>query len=373
MKREKVRYAVVGLGYISQIAMLPAFKGARRNSTLAALVSGNPRKLAALGAKYGVAERRSYDDYDALLRSGKIDAVYIGLPNTMHRGFAERALRRGIHVLCDKPLATTVKDCQAIVAAAAKGRAKLMTAYRLHFEPANLALAALARSGKIGKARYVTAQFAMQIKPGNIRTKGKLGGGPVFDIGIYCINAARHIFADEPIEIVAQAARTGERRFAEIEEMAAVTMRFPRERLASFVCSFGTADVSALQVWGTGGNLKLDAAFDMAGPKTLTIEMVRKGKPRRQRRRFPFVDQFAPLLLEFSDCIQTGRDPFPDGQEGLADIRAVEAIYKSIDRRAAVRLPPLVKAPRHVLAPSRGKRVRPHPEPKLIGADGPSG
>jgi len=372
-RASKIRYAVVGLGYISQIAMLPAFKGARRNSELAALVSGEAEKMKILAARYGVSACHDYADYDALLGSGTIDAVYIGLPNTMHRDFAERALRRGIHVLCDKPLATTVSDCRRMVAAAKAGGAHLMTAYRLHFEPANLAAAALARAGKIGKARYLTAQFAMQINPGNIRTKAKLGGGPVFDIGIYCINAARHVFADEPIEVMAQAASVKDKRFAEIDEMVAVDLRFPGERLASFVCSFGAADVAALQIWGTKGSIKLDAAFDMAGPKHMTVETTGARGMRRERRKFPFVDQFAPVLLEMSNAIQTGRAPYPDGLEGMADIRVIEAIEKSLATGRRVKLAALPKAPRQALPKTRARRIRPHPEPELVGAEAPSG
>jgi glucose-fructose oxidoreductase len=369
-RASKIRYAVVGLGYISQIAMLPAFKGARRNSELVALVSGEPRKMKKLAARYGVSACHGYDEYDALLGSGTIDAVYIGLPNTMHRDFAVRALKRGIHVLCDKPLATSVADCRRMIAAAKAGGAHLMTAYRLHFEPANLAAAVLARSGKIGRPRYFTAQFAMQIKPRNIRTQSELGGGPVFDIGIYCINAARHVFADEPIEVMAQAASADDKRFAEIDEMVAVDLKFPDERLASFVCSFGAADVAAMQIWGTKGNIKLDAAFDLAGPKHMMVETA---GGRRARRKFPFVDQFAPVLLEMSDAIRTGRAPFPDGVEGMADIRVIEAIEKSLRTGRRVKPAALPQEPRQALPKSRARRVRPHPEPELIGASGPSG
>ena len=119
----RIRYAVVGQGYISQVAVLPAFANARRNSELAALVSGDSRKLATLARRYGVENTYSYDEYDDCLRSGGIDAVFIALPNDMHRDFTIRAARAGVHVLCEKPMAVTEAECKAMIAACARARA----------------------------------------------------------------------------------------------------------------------------------------------------------------------------------------------------------------------------------------------------------
>ncbi len=371
MKRKgKIRYAVVGLGYISQVAMLPAFAGARRNSALAALVSGEREKLEALGEKYGVTSRWTYERYGELLRSGKIDAVYIGLPNTLHKEFAIRAAERGIHVLCDKPITVSSADAEELIEAARRGGAKLMTAYRLHFEPANLAAIEAVRGGRIGAPRYMKAEFAMQVKEGNIRTKRELGGGPVFDLGIYCINAARQIFGAEPLAVHAEAARPGDPRFREVEEMAAVTMRFPGERIAQFVASFGMADASQFQVWGSEGSLRVEQAFEMVGEKRLVIERVGEATPAK--RRYGNRDQFAPLLLEFSDAIKQGRDPFPDGAEGLADIRVIEAIYRSIENSSPTKIENGVAEMGDELVRRRGNTVKPHPKPELVSAQGPS-
>lgn len=371
MSARKIRYAVVGLGYISQIAMLPAFKGAARNSALAALVSGTPRKLKALGRKYGIDSLWSYDGYRELLASGTIDAVYIGLPNTLHKPYATAAAKAGIHVLCDKPLATTVADCAAMIAAAEQGKVGLMTAYRLHFEAGMLAAQAVADKGEIGELRYFSSEFSMQVKPGNIRLDRKLGGGPVFDLGIYCINAARHLFGAEPVEVFAQAVAAKDRRFATVEEMANVSLRFPGDRLANFICSFGAADAANLQLWGTRGNLRFDAVYDMFPEKELTIERVRRGKPARETRTFAKHDPFAPLLLHFSESILTGRRLYSDGAEGMADIRVIDAIYRSIARGRPVALPP-PKDQRGPVLPPRPIKVPPHPEAGLVMAAGPS-
>jgi predicted dehydrogenase len=229
----KVRYAVVGQGYIAQVAILPAFAHARRNSELAALVSGDRVKRKALGRKYGVAGLYSYEAYDECLRGGGVDAVFIALPNHLHRDYAVRAARAGVHVLCEKPMAMTEADCKAMIAAARRGRVKLMVAYRLHFEEANLKAAEMTRSGKLGEPRIFDSLFTMQVKAGNIRVQGE-GGGALYDIGVYCINAARALFAAEPVEVFAWSANNGERRFREVDEMTAAVMRFPGERLATF-------------------------------------------------------------------------------------------------------------------------------------------
>src|ERR1044072_991742 len=150
MPRKQVRYAVVGLGHIAQVAVLPAFGNARRNSKLAAFVSGDPVKLAELGERYGVERRCSYEQYDELLKSGDIDAVYIALPNSLHAEYAVRAAQAGVHVLCEKPMAVTEAECELMARTARENKAKLMVAYRLHFERANLEAIEIARSGRIG-------------------------------------------------------------------------------------------------------------------------------------------------------------------------------------------------------------------------------
>jgi glucose-fructose oxidoreductase len=190
VRGKKIRYAVVGLGYIAQNAVLPAFAHAR-NSELTALVSDNPTKLKKLSKKYCVPHTYSYEEYSECLESGEVDAVYIALPNHMHRAYTEAAARAGVHVLCEKPMAVTEEDCQAMIAAAEKNNIKLMIAYRLHFEEANLRAVELVQSGKLGEPRVFDSVFTMQVKPGNVRLQKEKGGGTLYDIGIYCINAAR--------------------------------------------------------------------------------------------------------------------------------------------------------------------------------------
>src|SRR5207302_10698411 len=134
----RVRYAVVGLGHIAQIAVLPSFRHAIENSELRALISSDPTKLRKLARKYGVSRTCTYEQYDEFLQSGEVDAVYIALPNHLHCEYAVRAAEAGVHVLCEKPMAVTEEECQKMITAAASSDVRLMIAYRLHFEAANL-------------------------------------------------------------------------------------------------------------------------------------------------------------------------------------------------------------------------------------------
>ena len=324
--KRPVRYAVIGLGHIAQAAMLPAFGHAKRTSELAALVSGSPKKLRVLGRRYGVERLCSYEDTSTLFRSGDIDAVYIALPNDLHREWAVRAARAGIHVLCEKPMAVTARDCEAMIRTASMARVKLMIAYRLHFEHANLNAAQMVRQGRLGDPRFFSSDFSMQVQDHNIRLKRSKGGGPLYDIGIYCINAARYTLGDEPLSVLATATRSGNRRFREIEESVSALMRFKDEKIASFNCSFGGADRSTYTVTGTRGTVTLDPAYEYAKGLSLRSEIGGKKRTRQFRKR----DQFAAELEYFSRCILDDRIPEPAGEEGLADLRIVEALQRSI-------------------------------------------
>jgi len=361
--KKKICYAIVGLGHIAQTAVLPAFKHAE-NSQLAALVTGNPKKHRELSERYRV-KAYTYDDLESALEKEKVDAVYIATPNILHREHTERAAQAGVHVLCEKPMATTQDDCEAMIRAAAKNNVKLMIAYRLHFNDANLHAVKVAKSGDLGDLRYFESLFGLQVKEGNIRTRKDLGGGTLFDIGVYCINAARYLFRDEPIEVVGLTANNGEKRFAEIEEMTAAIMRFASERLATFTCSFGSADVSHYDLVGTKGQLRLENAYEYQGE----LKCVTTIDGKKTDKTFEPGDQFAPELIYFSDCIIHDREPEPSGNEGLADVRVINAIYESAEIRRAVRIEPVQKKRR----PDETMQIKRPPvrKPELIGAAAP--
>lgn len=362
----KIRYAVVGLGHIAQVAVLPAFKNSK-NSELVSIVSGEAEKRKKLGKKYRLDLVYSYEDYERAL--GEVDAVYIAVPNHLHREYAVRAAKAGVHVLCEKPMAVTEKECKAMIEAAEQNQVKLMIAYRLHFEAGNLEAIRLAESGKLGDPRMFTSEFAQQVVADNVRVteSTERGGGPLYDMGVYCINAARYLFRDEPTEIFAMTANNGEKRFKNVEEMTSVVMRFPEERIATFTCSFGAADVGRYALVGTEGSLLSDPAYEyaMAIKHELTIG------EKKKTRTFPKRDQFAAEIVYFSECILQDQDPEPSGLEGLADVRIVEAIYQSAKTGKVVELPelPAKKRPtvhQQIHRPAHGK-------PKTVRTKSPSG
>jgi glucose-fructose oxidoreductase len=362
---EQVRYAVVGLGHIAQVAVLPAFQHAA-NSRLAVLVSDDPVKRQQLGVKYKVAQTCGYEDYEAILRSGEIDAVYVALPNSLHREFAVRAARAKVHVLCEKPLAVTEQACEEIIRACAENGVKLMTAYRLHFTKANLEAIRVVQSGKIGEPRIFNSVFTRQAKEGDIRLQRALGGGTLYDIGIYCINAARHLFREEPTEVFAFSVQNGDKRFREVDEMTSAVLRFPHNRLANFTASFGAADASRYEVIGTQGVVRLNNAYDYAEEPEMEVIQAE----RKQRRAYAQRDQFAGELFYFSECVLRNREPEPSGIEGLIDVHILRALYESAKNGRAVRLKEL------------GRQRRPDPrqeisrppvrKPKMVRAKAPN-
>jgi predicted dehydrogenase len=335
--KNKVRYAVVGLGYIAQIAVLPAFEHARGNSKLAAFVSGDPEKLRTLAGQYGVENTYSYEQYVDCLESGQIDAVYIALPNHMHRAYTTAAAEKGIHVLCEKPLALSEADCEAMIAVAEEERVKLMTAYRLHFDRANLQAIEIVNSGEIGEPRMFTSTFSQQVRPGNSRLKRDVTGGPLHDMGIYCINAARYLFKAEPVEAFAWNVRSKDERFVEVPETTSGMLGFPEDRVAFFTASFGAAERSVYEVVGTKGSLKLDPAYEMAEPLKMELTV----GDRTTKTIFKKHDQFAAELVYFSDCILQNKELEPSGYEGLADVRIIEALLKSADTHVPVSISPV--------------------------------
>ena len=223
-----VRYAVVGLGHIAQVAVLPAFAHARRNSRLTAVVSGDRTKRRDLAKRYQIDQAFDYDEFDDCLRS--VDAVYIALPNSMHAEYTIRAARAGVHVLCEKPMAVTVDECRRMIAACRKAAVKLMIAYRLHFDSLNLSAMDLARRGRLGEVKFFNSSFSMTVRRGDIRTKRAYGGGTLYDIGVYCINAARNLFRAEPTQVSAISINSGLATLAEIDETTASILRFGDER-----------------------------------------------------------------------------------------------------------------------------------------------
>jgi glucose-fructose oxidoreductase len=361
----RLRIGVVGLGHFAQAAVLPAI-AQLEDVEIAALISGSRHKLDELGKRYDVRARFPYDRLDELLGSGAVDAVYIAVPNDLHAELTVIAARHGVHVMCEKPMAPTEAECMQMIRACELRHVKLMIAYRLHFECANLVAVEIARGGEIGQPRMFSSVFSMQIRSGNVRTQPRRGAGPLYDIGVYCLNAARYLFRTEPIEVAAMKLAGRDPRFAAVDEAFAVTLRFPQERVAQFTCSFGAYDRAHYQVVGTEGFLTLDNAYEYASEMTLQVQ----GKHGAKTRTFTKRDQIAAEIEYFAKCIREDLDPEPSGWEGLADVRILQAIQASARFGRAVPIDP-VPRPRR---PDIGQEIRipAHELPPLVDVEQPT-
>ncbi len=364
---KKVRYAVVGSGWFAQEAILPAFANAADNSELVAIVSGDPHKQKEVGEQYGVPVY-GYEQYGEVLESGRVDAVYIVLPNSMHKEATLAAAKHNVHVLCEKPMAATAAECRDMLDACDDRGLKLMVAYRLHFESANLTAIDRIQGGAIGEPRLFSSVFTQQVQEGNTRLDGGLAGGPLMDIGIYCINAARYLFQDDPVEVSAFAASAGDARFREVPEMVSATMRFPKARVAQFTCGFGEARVSEYRVVGTTGDLKMETGYTFRGPITMHLT----GKDgKTERTTFEERDQVGPEIAYFSQCVLENKTPEPSGLEGLADLLIIKAIETAYESGRTVKLPPFPAKPRPSLAQ---EYKMPKVQPKgMVNAASPGG
>jgi predicted dehydrogenase len=366
--QNKIRYAVVGLGWFAQAAALPAFAHAE-NSEVVALVSDDPVKLAELSKKYSTVQKTfSYAEYDDCLNSGLIDAVYLALPNHLHCEYTVRAANAKIHVLCEKPMAVTETECQEMIETCDRNQVKLMIAYRLHFEEANLQAIEVVKSGEIGEPRIFNSLFTQDVAQGNTRINKAVGGGTLNDIGIYCINAARYLFQDEPTEVFATSASNDDPRFSEVAEMTSAILRFPEDRLATFTVSFGATKVSNYQVIGTKGDLRVEPSYSSG----TEIKHYLKIEGETREESFAGRDQLAAEFVYFSDCVIQNKQPEPSGQEGLIDVRIIQALDESIQTGRFIKLSPIERDQRPNISQSI-ERPPVDKTPELVNAADVSG
>lgn len=360
----KIRYGVVGAGWISQCAFMPGV-AQTTNSIMTALVSGTPEKTKRLGIDYGL-ETFAYDEYDKLLTSGLIDAIYIGLPNDQHRQFAEPALKAGIHVLLEKPMATSVEDAEAIEAAAKASGAKLMIAYRLHCEPGTISMVEAIRKGEIGKPRYFTSTFSQTVKASNYRAKSGYWGGPVPDMGNYPMNAVRNLFEAEPIEVAAIGSRTD--RNLGCEDTVSVILKFTEGRQASFTLSYSSDSEEVFHIVGSEGGIRAKPCFGFSPDLAITYEISKKNG-ESETRKAPITDQFAGETDYFSDCILNDREPEPNGEEGVLDMRVLAAIERALETGEVQKLEPVSRQRR--MDKSLKRELAYGKQPDMVGGEPP--
>jgi predicted dehydrogenase len=335
----KVGYAIVGLGTYGLGVIAPQFVNCQ-HSRLAAVVSGDPAKAHAVAAKYGVPERSiySYDTFDRIRDNPDVDVVYVVLPNSMHMEYVVRAAKAGKHVMCEKPMAISAAECETMIAACRSANRKLMIGYRCHFEPYNLEAMRLARTGAAGKRRYVVTEHGfVQRDPSKWRLKKALaGGGSLMDMGIYSLQAARYMTGEEPVAVTArESTDRSDPRFHEVEDMIEWTLDFPSGAIGQCMSMYSAAQNHIL-LMGSEGRIELEPATRYDGNHMWT------GKDGREVAITPPPGpgrtQFAGQLDHMAECVMTGREPIVSGEEGLRDLRIIEAIYRSAREGRTVRL-----------------------------------
>ena len=363
---KKVRYAFVALGDITQEAMLPGVEHTG-NSEVVAFVTGDPEKARGVGKQYGVTDTYGYEQFGELLASGKIDAIYLATPNWRHAEFAIPALKAGIHVLVEKPLEISTAKCREILEVAKSSSAKLMVAYRLHFEPATLATIDLIRSGKLGELLTFSATFTQMVSPENHRATSGVEAGPIFDMGPYPVNAARYVFGAEPTEVVsAIGVRHPEAGLGDFDDTVAVTLRFPGNRLAQFVLSYYGNTLDTYAVVGTKGSAEVNPGFMYGKPLEHTVTLGES----KSHESFKNTDHFGGELHYFSDCILNDKDPEPDGEEGYADVRVLEGIVQALKENGPVKLEPFERTKRIDTVAQR-ETLKARKSPDLVNTSNP--
>ena len=321
--RKKLGFALCGLGSLSTYQIAPALQKTA-NCRLAGIITGTPAKAARWKAQYGIPDANiySYDTLHRIADNPDIDVVYVVTPNAIHLGNALLAAKAGKHVYCEKPMEVSVARCQQMIDALKAADRLLGIAYRCRFEPHHLECARLARSGEMGALKVIDAHFGFQIQPGVWRLNHALaGGGPLMDVGIYCLQATRYLTGEEPLSVSAITTAGDPARFTEVEESVTWQMKFPGGALTHCSASYDAAPVGYFRALAERGWFGLDPAFNYGG--------LRGTRSDGRRLEFAEVDQFALEMDDFAHCIRTGSPTRVPGEEGLRDVKIMTAIYES--------------------------------------------
>lgn len=324
----KIGFAVVGLGSIAKGSILPSFARCKR-AKLIAVVARNKKSAIPIAKQFKSKFAYGTDNFAECLANPDISAIYIATPQGQHLDITVQAAQARKHVLCEKPLAATIDQAKAMVDACSANHVLLMTAYRKYFEPSCLYIKKLIQQGALGRIDVIHTAFSELHVPGTslkwLLDARLAGGGPLMDLGVYCINTTRWLVGEDPVEAAAHAWRNDTERFREVEEGISFRFQFPSGLVVNGSSSYGAVLSSFLFVQGTKGWLSLAPAFTFDEVRVLTGKI----NGRMLEKKFKIIDEFALEIDAFAESIQKNRSAHPDGQEGLRDMRILHAIYEA--------------------------------------------
>jgi len=323
-EEKKLKVALVGLGYYATDQLAPALQKTDY-CKLNGIVTGTPSKAEEWIKKYKLSKKNvyNYQNFDSIIDNKDIDVVYIVLPNSMHHEFVIRAAKAGKHVICEKPMSVSVKEAEEMIDACKKANKQLAIGYRLHFEPFTLEMARLGQKKVYGNVKFIEASFGFPIgDPNQWRMKKALaGGGPLMDVGIYAIQGCRYILGENPISVTAQQIKTNPIRFKDVEETLTWQFQFPSGAISSSTTTYASS-IERLFASAEKGTFELEPAFGY-GPL--------KGKSSEGEMKLPIINHQVAQLNGICKSIINNEPNIVPGEEGLIDMKIIEAIYTAME------------------------------------------
>lgn len=328
-QKKKLGVALVGLGYYSTDLLAPALQ-LTQHCALTGIVTGTPDKAKRWQQQYNIPEKNTYDykSFDSIANNPDIDVIYIVLPPSMHAEYVIKAAKAGKHVWCEKPMALTVAECQAMIEACNKNKVKLSIGYRLQHEPNTQRIIQFRKDKKYGDITRVTAAAGyFDPRTNHWKQKKAMGGGSMYDMGVYPLNATRYVTGEEPIAVTAKQSTTRPEIYTEVDETMQFKLEFPGGAIAECETSFGK-NMNSLNVTCTKGSYKLEPFQSYSGIKGETSDGITLNAT--------IPNQQAKQMDDDSLAILNNKAVLVPGEEGLKDIRVVEAVYRSVRENGRV-------------------------------------
>ncbi len=328
-----VAWGIVSTAHINRLVIPPAQESDRVD--LIAVASRDDARAEEYARTWGI--ERAYGSYEALLEDPDVEAVYISLPNSLHCEWSIRALEAGKHVLCEKPLSRRVAEVEQMIAACADAGVVLMEAFMYRHHPQHTRVRQLLADGAIGEPAVMRASFHFAMdderrgRP-DVRVQKSLDGGAFMDVGCYALNAVRYLLDAEPVEVTALQRLDPA---LGVDTTFAAVLRFPGDRIALIDGGFDANGPSRYEISGFGGAITAEQAFQ-PDPARAILTLVRRGE--RTVEEIPGVDQYGLEADHFAQSVRAGR-LLPPAENGLAQARALEALYQSAETGQSVRLP----------------------------------